>query len=327
MRGLSLICLSLLLSLSSASVVLAESEKIKCGDLDILFWELMHKHDFCELKKLPKKPQCGEGRKRCGIPGSHCDDGVCSTACGIGKPECPDGFHCDSGECEDLEDEQEKPPVLKGGIEKHSGPASTTCSEESCRAGSGPQNCADGKTKCSEYSPCVGDKCKEVECHQSRIAAEGPCIDNSGRYRNQTSLPSMMAPKKSTNGTSVVSVKGTGKHTNGTAKPVRKRPSPRTKAHPPVVAVSHQHILPKESALEVSTEGYGLCNVFRRLDVVCKPANETCVRYPREECVSEKTGCSKLADEPGICIGCVPSHNHQVCLNVLTPQLVHATAF
>lgn len=144
-----------------------ERTKIKCGDLDSPFWEWMQKYDFCELKKLPTRPQCGEGRKKCGMPGSHCQDRVCSTACGVGKPECPDGFHFENGECEDLEEKREKSSPVDGSADSHSGPKNSTSLEED---GKGSHRCAEEMTSCSGNSFCA-----EEECHQSKVAADGPC--------------------------------------------------------------------------------------------------------------------------------------------------------
>ncbi|RDI76748.1 Vacuolar protein sorting-associated protein 1 [Venturia inaequalis] len=110
--SLALLTLTLTLPHPSTALTLRNTPappKPKCGDLDNAFWEMMHRYEFCEvIKKLPKRPQCGEGRKKCGVPGSHCtEEGVCSTACGVGRPECPRGFRCENGECEDFEEEGE----------------------------------------------------------------------------------------------------------------------------------------------------------------------------------------------------------------------------
>lgn len=316
MHKLSLICLLFSFPLSFAFEV-KEGTKIKCGDLDSAFWEWMHKYDLCELKKLPKKPQCGEGRKKCGMPGSHCDNGVCSTACGAGKPECPNGFHCENGDCEESEEEYEKyPPIEKNPPDEKNPPI-----EKSPTVDNKPESQPGPKSTTStgdvgnveaespRSSSCEDEKCKEEEGRRVPLAVDTPPIDvpESQRRRNQTSPSSVKAPQKPKpkNGGFIPNLKGSNKHANGTAKAGSKRPSSRMRPQPqlPAIPINHAQTSPVELGQEIATKGYGLCNVIRGQDAVCKVANETCVRRPRQECESSNPDCVKLADEPGICIG------------------------
>lgn len=334
MRGLSLICL-FSLSLFSLSFALdirditdtRETAKLKCGDLDSAFWEYMHKYDLCELKKLPKRPQCGEGRKKCGLPGSHCDDGVCSTACGAGRPECPDGFICENGDCEESDEEKdrdkekdkdkgkehekekEKEHKKEKGKEKEKehekspssldispGATSSTAREDEGKVEKGSNKCIDEKTGCA----CTDEKCKEEECHHK----DGACIDEPGQRRNQTVPSTMKSPQKPKTGGFFPMVMGISKHNNGTARSGLRKSSSRTRPQPVAMPINHPQSSRVTSDTEIPTERYGLCDA-RRQNVVCEMASETCVQRPQLECHPSDSRCMQSANESGICIGYV----------------------
>lgn len=275
-----------------------DSAKIKCGDLDYLFWELMHKYDWCELKKLPKRPQCGEGRKKCGVPGSHCDDGVCSTSCGNGKPECPDGFRCEKGDCEEREEHESS-------TTSRPEPKNSTSSEDDRKEDARSPKFGKEKTNCTGNTACADETSKEEEC-QTRPAGDDSCDDAPERRRNQTSTLSGKEAQKPDNGGYSLIAKGTNKQSNGTIKASLKRSSSEMKPQPAINQLRRSTI---SSGTRSRTQNYGRCNLLLRQDTVCKSAFETCIRRPIDECKPSSPGCVKLADASGICVGCVlPLH-------------------
>ncbi|TID23013.1 Vacuolar protein sorting-associated protein 1 [Venturia nashicola] len=198
MRSLSLTCF-VFLSLFSLSFALQirevkEGAKPKCGDLDDPFWEWMHRNEYCEAKKSSKRPQCGEGRKKCGLPGSHCDDGVCSTACGIGKPECPKGFHCENGDCGELEEEKEREPEQEKEKEPEQEQEKSPPSKSS-DASKGSMGVEDEGKMEKESSNCADGTCKQEGCNRQTGESGGGSCGDAGEQRNQTVPVIVQAPQ------------------------------------------------------------------------------------------------------------------------------------
>ncbi|KAE9969491.1 hypothetical protein EG327_010627, partial [Venturia inaequalis] len=331
--SLALLTLTLTLPHPSTALTLRNTPappKPKCGDLDNAFWEMMHRYEFCEvIKKLPKRPQCGEGRKKCGVPGSHCtEEGVCSTACGVGRPECPRGFRCENGECEDFEEEGEggsreggskdggskdggsKDGGNKDGANKDTAKASTG-TEGAPKTDKPPTNCIEAKEQTGCSCP-PGGKC---ECHfLIQSVADGPCIDApQQQQRRNHSIPAIpaiaKAPQKPKSAGLLPDIIGiSGKNNDGTATGSLKKPWAKAKAKPqgPVVPITRPQI--SSSSLEAEREGvegtgkYRFCSIGGGRDTACRSGGGKCIRRPNLECDGANLECVRRAGDVGICV-------------------------
>jgi hypothetical protein len=302
MHVLSLRCLLLLIPIFIPTIRADDAEVSQlCGDLKNPFWKVAHDLGWCDVeepKHRGKGPQCRPGITTCKDREHRCcNDFVCELMC---DPDEDDDEHEDGHAC----------------------------------GGEGDKECSCRHT-CETHQDAEGNwkgKCQQKPSFAIGKDDNSVCIMEAAKHNNGTSKPSMKAPtrplnttmisgfntsKERANATTISSAKAPGKYDNSTTSPKSpeqhasgtRKASPRKplrKGKPNPLTKSGTNSLRRQSS-DLDSESldakYGLCNVFRRLDVVCKSANETCVRRPREECEPEKTGCTKLADEPGICIG------------------------
>lgn len=68
-------------------------------------------------------------------------------------------------------------PPVDSSAESYSGLKNSMGMEDGGKVEVGSRKCAEEKTSCSGSSFCVERKCKEEDCYQTGVAADGPCND------------------------------------------------------------------------------------------------------------------------------------------------------